>query len=476
LDRGSAEELLDNLFRGGDLPHATRSLIEERTGGNPFFIEEVVRSLIEEEAVEFRDGALWTTDKIDSVQIPSSVREVIMARIDRLPVPIKRVLQAAAIIGRTAYTRVLARILEGDELEESLEVLTDGQLLVRRERLGESVYEFTHPLIQEVAYEAVSLERREEYHRRIACAIEELFSENHPGYFGMLAYHFSLGRDLERAEEYLFLACDQASRLAASSEALPLLQQAARLYFEIHGEAGDPKKKALLEKKIAMAFFARGRMVEGDEHFNRALALLGQSVPRAEISRKLRFAMSFAAVLGDLYLARASRRRRIPTDQDREVIAMTFARAQAETTADPSHFLVDSMEGLRRLNRFDPRSVERAGGQYATAVALFVYSGLSYGIGKRFLARAESLVNRDDAHEAFLYDLMDFLYHLFRGDWDDRGLGRSPHGRQGAHRRESPTRRALERDQLPATGRKTQGASGAIRRGGGRSRVDHEDG
>jgi class 3 adenylate cyclase len=419
LDRGAAEQLLDNLFRDGDLPHAAKSLIEERTAGNPFYLHEVVRSLIDEGAVEIRNGSLFATSKIDSVVIPSTVQEVIMARIDRLPLATKNALQIVAIIGRSAYTRIIAAVIGEEGIGASLEALTTSDLLIRRERFDESLYEFTHPLVQEVAYGAVTRQKRAEFHRLVAQAIESEFTESHPSYFGMLAYHFSLGDDAENAERYLLRAGEQAAALAASAEALQMLQEASKLYFELHGEAADPAKQAQLERRIGLAFLGSGRMVEGDAHIDRALRLLGQRVPRTALGRQLRFVASTLAVLGDLYWPPLLRRRRVPTERDREIIQMMYARAEAQVTVDPTRFLFDSMESIRKLNTVDPATVEQAGGQFAGAAGFFAYAGLSFGIGERLLARARSLIDSEDTREMLMFGTMNFVHNFLRGGWDD---------------------------------------------------------
>jgi class 3 adenylate cyclase/tetratricopeptide (TPR) repeat protein len=420
LDRGSAEALLDDLFRGGDLPHATRSLIEERAGGNPFFLEEIVRALLDDGAIELRDGALFATEKLAGSVIPGTVQEVVLSRLDRLPRARRQLLQLAAVVGRACYERVLAHLSGTPTLAEELAPLVEAELLVRRERMGEVLYEFKHPLLQEVTYEAIGLERRRELHARVARGIEQELPESLPGRSGMLAYHFGKGREPERAEHYLMQAGEEASRASASSEALHFLQEASRLYREIHGEGGDPLRKAAVERQIALAFFNRGRMPEGDEHFDRALALMGERVPGVRWRRGLRYGSTLARVLLDLYLSKDPTRRRPPTEQDREILEMMFLRAQAQVTADPQRFFFDSMENLRRLNQVDPRTVENAGGMYASSVGYFSYAGLSLGLEQRLLRLAASLVNADDPREQFLYRLMSFIFHLFTGDWDER--------------------------------------------------------
>src|SRR3990172_6869723 len=125
-----------------------------------------------------------------------------------------------------------------------------------------------------------------------------------------------------------------------------------------HGEGGDAQRRARVEKQIALAFFNRGRMVDGDEHFDNALRLLGERVPASSWQRKLRYGTTLLHVLIELYLGRDTRRRRAPTDRDREVIEMMFPPAQAQTTADPVRFLFDTMENLRRLDQVNPHTIE----------------------------------------------------------------------------------------------------------------------
>ena len=261
-----------------------RTLIEERASGNPFYIEQVVLSLIDSDHVEVRDGNLWATDRPGAVVIPATVEELLMARIDQLPLPARQVLHIASIVGRSSHQRILASVAEDPELESHLETLRAAQLLTRWERAAEIVWEFKHPLIQEVAYEAITRAKRRDYHRRIAESIEATFAEGRPGRNGMLAYHFSLARDLEQAERYLFLAGDEAVGLAASSEALHFFQEASKLYFEMHGEGGDPAKKAILEGNIGQAQMNRGQFLEAVEHYNRALEHLGEHVPRSQLA------------------------------------------------------------------------------------------------------------------------------------------------------------------------------------------------
>jgi class 3 adenylate cyclase len=417
LDRDAADDLIDRIFANGDLPNATRRLIEERTGGNPFYVGEVVRALVEQGALERRGDALFATATIDSISIPSTVGEVIIARVDRLAESARRVLQAAAILGRNAYRRILEAIVEGGGLDADLAALDAAQLLVARERAGETVYQFAHPLIQEAVYAGIAKGRRREVHARIAGAIEETLAPSGAGYHAMLAYHWTQAREPERAEQQLSLACDAGG---ATSEALHFLEEAARLLLEIRGEEGDSRTRVLIHRKLALAYLNRGKMSEGNLHLDRALVLLGQRRPGTRRGRALRFGRAATAVLFDLYLRGERGRRRPATEQDREVIDLMVASAQAQVTADPTGFLFDSMEGLHRLNQVDPASVAGSGGVYAGSVGFIAYTGLSVGVGNRLLRRAERFVNADDPRELFSYRVYNFVQRFLVGDWDDR--------------------------------------------------------
>src|SRR4029453_12907194 len=104
------DTLIQNLLRTDRLPYATRALVIRKAEGNPFYIEEVIRSFIDAGAVEYRDGRFQLTRKIDAVEVPGTIEEVILARVDRLDEGTRHVLQVAAVIGRGVHHRILAGV------------------------------------------------------------------------------------------------------------------------------------------------------------------------------------------------------------------------------------------------------------------------------------------------------------------------------------------------------------------------------
>jgi hypothetical protein len=318
----------------------------------------------------------------------------------------------ASALGASFEPEVLGEVLGKDGLGERLAALADSGLLLA----GEHRYEFKHPLIQEVAYDSIVEARRVPLHRRIGEAIEATLSERAPGYHARLAYHYGRGRDAERAEEHLFRAGEEAARASASNEALHFFQEASVLYLALHGAGGDPQKKARLAAQVARAQSNRGHLLEAVSHYDQALGHLGERTP-GRIELALRLPPLALGLLARLYFP--ARRLRPASEREREIIRLMYDRAQAETTTQPTRFVYDTMRVLRKLQRVDPASVEKAGGIFASAVGTFAFGGVSFAVGHRFLARAEPLVVEDDRREVLLLGMMRFLLHLLEGDWSD---------------------------------------------------------
>jgi hypothetical protein len=142
-------------------------------------------------------------------------------------------------------------------------------------------------------------------------------------------------------------------------------------------------------------------------------------VAKSALAGQLRFAGDLLRVLLRLYLP-FRRRLRAAGEREREAIEIMFRRALAQTTADPTRFLFDSMATLRRIVRLDARTIPSAGRNYAGSVGIFSYGGVSFGIGRRFLAQAEPLLEgRPDAPDYLYYRCMRFIHHFLEGDWSE---------------------------------------------------------
>ena len=417
LGADDVRTLIENFFAGGDVPPVTRAAILAKVAGNPFFAEEVVRSLVDDGFVVVRDGRLFATERIHAAVIPGTVEETIVGRLDRLPLERRRVLEVAGVIGGTFWVPVLQEVLAKDGLDETLQALTDAALIVPAAGSADGQeWTFKYPLLQEVVYGTMLRSRREGIHRKVAEAIEVWLTDRVPGFHAMLAWHYGQGRDLERAEDYLFRAGREAVQAAASNEALLFFQQAAALYAQLHPDGGDPRKLAELEKSVGIALMNRGSLVEAIDHFDAALAHLGDPVSPSRLGRTIGFAADVGAVVWDSYKP-WRRQGTAATDAQREQIDVRFRRALSQSTTSPE-FVFDTIGRLRRVLSVDPGTIPEAAGIYAGALAIFSYGGVSLSIGRRLLDRTVEIIGLGNTRELMLYCcLMRWIHHYLAGDW-----------------------------------------------------------
>ena len=270
-------DLMNNLLTIENLPSRTRQLILQRAEGNPFFVEEIMRTFVDRGVVRFENGHWKATSHIDTITIPDTIQGVIMARIDRLDDELKQILRTASVIGRAFLYRLLKEVTEAvKELDRHLDTLTTTELIREKQKVPELEYIFKHALVQESTYESILLKKRHELHRRVASAIETLFSERLDEFASVLAYHYAKAESWEKAQEYLFKAGDQAGRIAADAEALTHYQQALEAYAKAFGDKWDPIQRGILERKMGEAFYRRGEYTQAMEYLQRALVYFGR--------------------------------------------------------------------------------------------------------------------------------------------------------------------------------------------------------
>jgi tetratricopeptide (TPR) repeat protein len=223
----SADEMLHALLGREASLQSLKRLIIEKTQGNPFFMEEIVRALVEQ-GVLIRNGPTRLTKPLTEIHVPPTVHGILASRIDALPASEKGLLQALAVIGKNLPLELVRHISAGpdDRLEPMLKALQAGEFIYERPTLGETAYTFKHALTQEVAYNSLLMERRRFLHERTGEAIEALFKERIDDHLAELAHHYSHSANTRKAVEYLFRAGDQAATRSAYSEAVTRLSSA----------------------------------------------------------------------------------------------------------------------------------------------------------------------------------------------------------------------------------------------------------
>ena len=254
LDAKDTDALVSALLAIADLPPELRQLILRKTDGNPYFVEEIVRTLIDDGIVrQTADGLRWeATTNVADITIPDTLQALLMARIDRLDQEARSTLQVASVIGRSFYFRILERISDSAiALDKQLGSLERVELVREAGRDPELQYIFKHELARDAAYGSLLNRKRRDVHRRVGEAIELLFADRIEEHAHRLGQHFALAGDNAKAQRYFTMAGETAAGLHAVKEGALFFERAATCARE----AGAPASEiaALEARRAALA-------------------------------------------------------------------------------------------------------------------------------------------------------------------------------------------------------------------------------
>jgi class 3 adenylate cyclase/tetratricopeptide (TPR) repeat protein len=293
LSTADSVEMSKAILATEHLPEGLNTLVARKAEGNPFFVEEVIKSLQEIDAIRKSGDRYVLAKRLDEIFVPDTIQDVIMARIDRLAEAPKKTLQLASVIGREFTRRLVDRLAEiRGQTEEFLRELKAIELIYEKSLFPELAYMFKHALTHEVTYNSLLVQRRKEIHLLIARAIEELYTDRLAEQYEMLAHHFSRAEEWAKALEYLLKGAEKATKAFATREAINLYDQAleavghlgaqvdlrtimaihqakANLYFIL---SDFERSRAESESMLVLARRAGDRVSEGA-----ALAGMGQS-------------------------------------------------------------------------------------------------------------------------------------------------------------------------------------------------------
>ena len=390
-------DLMNNLLNIENLPTRIRQVIMQKADGNPFFLEEIMRTLIDKGAVRPDNGRWKVTSQIKTITIPDTIQGVIMARIDRLDEEVKQVLKTASVIGRTFLYRLLKEVIDAvKELDKDLDRLTATDLIREKQKIPELEYVFKHALVHESTYESILLKKRHELHGKVASAIETLFSDRLEEFSSVLAYHYASAELWEKAQEYLFKAGDQAGRIAADAEALSHYHQALETYTRVFGDRWDPVQRASLERKMGEAFYRRGEHEKASEYLQSALGYLSRPLSESRWGVRLAIMREIGVQIGHrLMPGRFVKPSQEPDPATVEEARICEAQGLMHIVTNIEKTLLSS---LRRLNFSERRGYHRGmvtGAAFAqgTALGLGLLKVAEY-YGRRALAAAEAIEDR----------------------------------------------------------------------------------
>jgi class 3 adenylate cyclase/tetratricopeptide (TPR) repeat protein len=258
LSSNSSIRLVRNILGGKALDPALEKKVAENTGGNPFFVEEIVRELLDRGDLVKDDDRYICKQSIDQLEIPKTVQGVLAARMDRLSEDLKQTMQIASVIGKNFAFRLLKNIMElGEELRAHLTNLVGLEILYEKVLYPELEYIFKHALTQEVAYESLLKQRRREIHGRIARTIEKLYADRLEEHYEMLAHHYERSGNAEKAVEWLILAGEKSNQKRAVQAACEFFSKALEVAESAHISL-DPETDVRAHQGLASSSFDMG--------------------------------------------------------------------------------------------------------------------------------------------------------------------------------------------------------------------------
>jgi tetratricopeptide (TPR) repeat protein len=278
LTESQSERLIDELLPVVAMPADLRRQILEKTEGNPLFVQEVARSLIDEGALERAGDGLRLAERAAEVSIPGSVQSLITVGLDRLPEHARRTLQIAAVIGRTFEEEVLRAVVDDGDLDTDLRELERRDLIRASAASARNAYTFRHALTQEAAYGSLLAKTRRSVHLRVARGLEAASEERLDEAAPVLAHHFGEAGEDEATLRYALLAGDAAARLYANAEAEAHYRTAIDVALRTGAESGL-LRSAFERRGTALELAARHR--DAVDNYEEMRSIAGERADQA---------------------------------------------------------------------------------------------------------------------------------------------------------------------------------------------------
>ena len=259
LSLSEAQDMVESLLKTETIPSDLKHFVQDKAEGNPFYLEELINSLIESETLIKDNGSWKSTRTFTESAISSTIHGLISGRLDRLEKETKRILQEASVIGRAFLYEILKRITE---LEAQCDICLSGlerlDLIRIRSLQPDLEYIFKHALTQEVVYNGLLRKERQEIHERIGRAMEQLFQDRLPEFYETLAFHFKKGQSVDKAVDYLTKAGEKSLKRYALEESHQYYKEGFELLTNKPEKTkGDEQLLIDLFLKWALVFYYR---------------------------------------------------------------------------------------------------------------------------------------------------------------------------------------------------------------------------
>jgi class 3 adenylate cyclase len=419
LDASDSGQLIQNLTQDIQLPESVKATIIRKTEGNPFFIEEVIRSFIDEGIIEVENNIFRVTDQINEVNIPETINEVILSRIDKLDEKTKELLKTASVIGRNFYFKVLEEAADTiGELDERLQYLKEVQLIGESKKKDDIEFLFKHALAQQATYESIVLDTKKELHLKIARSIEKVFVEKINEFFGTLAMHYGKAGMSEKKLEYLIKAGDEAFKSGASNEALSHYKEALILMPAKPSSAQGRDIIRDIHINIGFAQNAAGHNIEAIETFEMILQkYYSKKFPKTTKSEKFYGLWGMILLIAKVNLY-AYLKHKTPSAETNLLFKLLINWGEAIATLNPRRFLLLSMHFTKDVLDYKITGSPNAISLTADCSTFFTWSGMSFTVGRKMLGTAKKA-----GAEKYPYNIIDYryTYEMYRfhvGNWE----------------------------------------------------------
>jgi len=276
-------EMIRQILEQDDVPEEFCRLVYERTRGNPFFAEEVIKSLKEEEVI-YREDNRWKIKEVLKIEFPETVKSVLKARMSRLDEEFQNALTMASFVGNDFTLDALCGVtgVEEDKLLETMEKILKSGLVKERVIRGEDVYSFADVMVRDVVHEEVSHLRHKKLHGAVGHALEKVYAKRIDEHFSELALHFLESGEKDKALDYFLKAAEKAQRVYAHNEAFSYFQHALELLEE---KGNSLEQKAQVIEKLGELKAWMGDGEAGMEYLNRSLILWTKIGDKKNIAR-----------------------------------------------------------------------------------------------------------------------------------------------------------------------------------------------
>lgn len=388
LSLNQSEELLYQLLSLPEIPDSLREQILQRSAGIPFFLEEILRMLIDEGVLQYEDQR-WQFvpgKEIASIGVPTTLQDLILARFDRLDTNQRRVLQVASVIGKDFNLPVLSAVLQLSnpfELRSLLSQLTEREFVLPRPGSREMEYTFRHILMSDAIFGTLLKRERSQLHGQVAAAIERLYAGQLESQIELLANHYRWSPQRDRALHYLILAGEKAARNNVNEQARSHFEAALELLSEVDHTT---EQAARIHLGLGDAFLISGDYPSARQQYENGLEVILAEDPAG-----------LPETRSDLYrkIARTYERQ-----GEHEEAFTNLASAQQALESSPKPGLVEKAQILNDLGWLHLRR-----GDFAEA--------------QQHLERALELVESSEAYDviAAIYNRLAGLTY-YQGDWD----------------------------------------------------------